>query len=260
MNEGEDQMIGVSWLSKRHLPPELDFFEFCSHTPASTQSPPKNGLSDTYVQRVASHRNVQTTITILNLLHKLTKRKSNRILAMTQWKAQAVLKRILKTKIDCISEPTLKLLKSQVPFLGKKWRTNNMMVISQIYMSIGHRLREDYLCGEGDSDPVEAQKKDLELRELVKFYNSRIFGQEAIVALNKLSSVVELELNDWIDAQQIPQIPEEAYEEHAQQEEAWIKSLVVDELDQEGGAFEIPQSWTMELLEEESLMNSFEMT
>ncbi|KAJ3336864.1 Factor arrest protein 11, partial [Kappamyces sp. JEL0680] len=269
----DDLSIGTSWLSERALPKELDFFLVCqaASEPRQDPQPPTQGVSTTSQvppsdlalpqKKYASKRNVETTAMLLRLLQKLTKQKTNRILAMVQWKAQAVLKRILKVRVDSISEPTLKLLKSQIPYLGKKWRSNNMMVISQIFMTIGHRLREEYLCGEGDTDPVEAQKKDGELRELVAFFHQRMFGEQNTLVAKHISDL-DLELNDWIETQNIPSIPHHVYDDH-DQDQAWVESLVVDELDSPGESqdlFEIPSSWNMELLEEESLMSSFEVS
>lgn len=92
---------------------------------------------------------------------------------MVQWKANAVLKRILKVPNQPLHIYALKLLKAQVPYLGKKWRGNNMHVISAIYMNLRHRLKEEYLSGDFDSDPLEASKKDEELRNMVSSFNLR---------------------------------------------------------------------------------------
>jgi len=54
----------------------------------------------------------------------ITKRKLHRILALVQWKTSAVLKRILRVNHVGIQLYALKLLKSQIPFLGKKWKSS----------------------------------------------------------------------------------------------------------------------------------------
>ena len=72
-----------------------------------------------------SVRNFETSICVLRILQKVSKHKLFRILPLVQWKSSAVLKRILKTSNPDLSLYALKLLKSQIPYLGKKWRQSN---------------------------------------------------------------------------------------------------------------------------------------
>jgi hypothetical protein len=63
---------------------------------------------------------------------------------------------VLKIHSDALHYYTLKVLKSQVPFLGKKWRNANMRIVSLVYLELEPRLSEDYLSGEFDSDAERA--------------------------------------------------------------------------------------------------------
>ena len=72
-----------------------------------------------------STRNFETTICLMRILQKVSKHKLHRILPLVQWKVSAVLKRILKTTNPDLSLYALKLLKSQIPYLGKKWRQSS---------------------------------------------------------------------------------------------------------------------------------------
>ncbi|KAJ3253529.1 Factor arrest protein 11 [Boothiomyces macroporosus] len=173
---GIDFLMGAGWLRDRPLLPELSFFEFCkSH---GKQVPPvapniadqARGSADTLKlqdQCRASERNFHTTINLLRVLQKLTKNKMHRILALVQWKASAVLKRMLKVNNPYLDLYALKVLKSQIPLLGKKWRSNNMPIISMIYQRLSHKLKEEYLSGENE-------KQDLDLRNLVANFNDRL--------------------------------------------------------------------------------------
>lgn len=178
---------------------------------------------------------------------------------------------MLKCPSDAFNKPILKLLKNQIPYLGKKWRASNISIVSKIYLSIPHRLSEEYLCGEGDTDPVAAQQIDTDLRNLVAFYNSHLPLSKAAENPETISpfsetyeSFCELSLQD-IDASIIEE--NDAFDD----DEKWIDSLVVDEMELNGEwmveqRYEVSEldkvfsnpSFNMELLEEDSLMNSFE--
>jgi hypothetical protein len=72
------------------------------------------------------------SINLLRVLQKLTKRKTNRILAMVQWKASAVLKRVSKVQNVPLQLYALKVMKSLVPYLGRKWRGSRYFWICRL--------------------------------------------------------------------------------------------------------------------------------
>ena len=86
----------------------------------------------------------------------MTRDRPHRILLLVSWKSSAVLKRALKVHSDTLQQYTLKLLKSQVPYMGRKWRNANMKIVSGIYYHLDPRLKEDYLAGEYSTDPESA--------------------------------------------------------------------------------------------------------
>ena len=89
-----------------------------------------------------SWRNFFATINFAKIMQKLSKHRSHRIRMLVQYKSsvgytsyshlglaadhtlivQAVLKRILKVQQPMLQLHVLKLIKSQVPFCGRKWR------------------------------------------------------------------------------------------------------------------------------------------
>lgn len=221
-------------------------------------------------KRAISQRNASTTIYLVSVLHKLTKNKPIRIQAMVQWKAQAVLKRMLKSQSQELVLPVLKILKSQIPYLGKKWRANNMPIISNIFMTVKHRLKEEYLCGEGDSDSLDAQLHDQELRDLVSFYNGHTFDHVAATAqntqiLNEMISSLERPVSEYDGTDDFP-------DDSTCDNSKWIDGIIVDEMtvhddsvetiveydDEVDKIFQSP-GFNMDLLEEDKLMTSFEM-
>lgn len=97
-----------------------------------------------------SWRNFFSTINFVHILQKLTKRKTHRVLLMVQYKSsvgrsrafpcersltrclasQAILKRILKVSHPTLQLFVLKVIKSQVPYCGRKWRQCELCTVS----------------------------------------------------------------------------------------------------------------------------------
>ena len=89
-----------------------------------------------------SWRNTFTVINLMRVLQKLTKRKPSRISVLIQYKAPGILKRVVKLPHGNISYYALKLLKSQLPYLGRKWQTGNMRTVSSIMYDLRSRYSE----------------------------------------------------------------------------------------------------------------------
>ncbi|KAH8105930.1 N1221-domain-containing protein [Cristinia sonorae] len=126
-----------------------------------------------------SWRNFFSTINFAKIMQKLSKHRSHRIRMLVQYKSSAVLKRILKVQHPMLQLHVLKLIKSQVPFCGRKWRQSNMQVITAIYLNCRPDLRDEWLIGPEGDDQTEAQNQEHALRHLVKFYNLRRYGATA---------------------------------------------------------------------------------
>ncbi|TCD70846.1 Factor arrest protein 11 [Steccherinum ochraceum] len=126
-----------------------------------------------------SWRNFFSTINFAKIMQKLSKHRSHRIRMLVQYKSSAVLKRILKVQHPMLQLHVLKLIKSQVPFCGRKWRQSNMQVITAIYLNCRPDLRDEWLIGPEGDDASDAQTQEHALRHLVKFYNTRRYGAAA---------------------------------------------------------------------------------
>ncbi|KAJ3218404.1 Factor arrest protein 11 [Dinochytrium kinnereticum] len=124
-----------------------------------------------------SWRNFFTAINLLRILQKITKRKTHRILALVQWKASAVLKRVLKIQHIGLQLYALKLLKSQIPYLGRKWRGSNMKVVTAIYLHLRPYVKEEYLAGEVEIDVDDALAQEQSLRNVIAFYHHQIMPE-----------------------------------------------------------------------------------
>ncbi|KAI0068880.1 hypothetical protein BV25DRAFT_1925031 [Artomyces pyxidatus] len=126
-----------------------------------------------------SWRNFFSTINFAKIMQKLSKHRSHRIRMLVQYKSTAVLKRVLKVEHPMLRLHILKLIKSQVPFSGRRWRQTNMQVITSIYLTCRPDLRDEWLTGNEVDEIQEGQASETALRQLVKFYNSKRYGPQA---------------------------------------------------------------------------------
>jgi hypothetical protein len=92
------------------------------------------------------HRTMHTTVTVLQIINKIVKNKTLRIFSLVIWKTSALFKRILLMPYykDLHSE-IYKLMKHQLPYLGRKWKMANMKVVSGVYSECKMSLMDDYL-------------------------------------------------------------------------------------------------------------------
>ncbi|KAG1815329.1 hypothetical protein EV424DRAFT_1114352 [Suillus variegatus] len=125
-----------------------------------------------------SWRNFFSTINFAKIMQKLSKSRSHRIWMLVQYKSSAVLKRVLRVSHPLLQLHVLKLIKSQVPFCGRKWRQSNMKVITSIYLNCRPDLRDEWLTGTEVDDISDAQAQEQALRHLVKYYNNKRYGPQ----------------------------------------------------------------------------------
>lgn len=107
-----------------------------------------------------SWRNFFSSINYLKILQKMTKHRSHRTYMLHQYKSavsgetknklmfKGVLKRMLKANHPMLQLQILKLIKSQMPWNGRKWRQTNMKVITSIYLNCRPELRDEWLSGQ----------------------------------------------------------------------------------------------------------------
>ncbi|KAJ3109212.1 Factor arrest protein 11 [Physocladia obscura] len=168
--------MGAVWLKERDEPEELNFFSW-TQAKIEADENAQNISTITPTVQSGSWRNFYTTINLLRILQKLTKRKTQRVMALVQWKASAVLKRIIKVPSIPLQIYALKLLKSQIPYMGKKWRSSNMKVITSIYLHLRPNLCEEFLSGDSDTDSDEAMAQEQNLRSLIACYHHRVYPE-----------------------------------------------------------------------------------
>ncbi|CCJ31137.1 unnamed protein product [Pneumocystis jirovecii] len=117
-----------------------------------------------------SWRNLFSLVNHLRILQKLMKKKTYRNLILIQKKTWIHLQKLTKITNDIVELYTLKLFKGQIPYYNKKWKQNNMKIITSIYLRCRPELQDDWVS------PVEVDvniEESLEraLRLLISFYN-----------------------------------------------------------------------------------------
>jgi hypothetical protein len=85
-----------------------------------------------------------------------------------------ILKRALSVYQEDLWRTVLEIFKEQVPYNGKKWKYNNMDIISAIYLHCKAKLRDDWLSGlDVTAEIDDSYPQEVAIRALVQFYNGR---------------------------------------------------------------------------------------
>ncbi|CAO3628582.1 unnamed protein product [Cunninghamella echinulata] len=128
-----------------------------------------------------NERNMFWVINLLRVLQKITKGKSQRINLMVQYKSSAIFRKILKISHPVMELYTLKLLKSQVAYQTKKWRSNNMKIISAIYLRCKTTLNDDWMYKPNlEEDLINGKDEEINLRLLTQLYHGEQYLPELI--------------------------------------------------------------------------------
>eukprot|EP00026_Physarum_polycephalum_P003677 Phypoly_transcript_03690.p1 GENE.Phypoly_transcript_03690~~Phypoly_transcript_03690.p1 ORF type:complete len:763 (+),score=148.68 Phypoly_transcript_03690:95-2383(+) len=144
-----------------HISSPTDPPEMCLFPP-----PPEPEIfTQTYL--AGSYRNFFSMTAVLRILQKLSKKNGVALRILHQYKAPAILKKTLDTHHHSVRLYTLKIFKSLVPYLPRKWRAMNMKIISEIYCYVRLDTRDDWLSGDPDlgaKDVMETAQIDEFLR------------------------------------------------------------------------------------------------
>lgn len=145
---------------------------------AGGSASPHESWSSSELMTDYSFRNFFSVLNFTRILQKMTKRRVHRILLLTQYKSSAIFKRLLKVPHPVLQLYILKIIKSQVPFCGRKWRQANMRAITGIYLNCRPDLRDEWLSSDVEDIVLESLPQEQALRALVKFYVRSRFGEE----------------------------------------------------------------------------------
>lgn len=173
--------------------PDLDMFNYCeSHfspdkdaphrslTPQPVQHSVKTNSSGDEIELLTDYswRNFFYVINFVRIMHQLTKRRPARIHLLVTYKSGQILKRMLRVPHPMLQLQILKVLKSQVPLCGRKWRQNNMKTITAIYLNCKPELRDEWLAAsDAEAEIEESQAAEATLRSLVRFFHQKRYSR-----------------------------------------------------------------------------------
>ncbi|KAK9458331.1 hypothetical protein V1511DRAFT_492357 [Dipodascopsis uninucleata] len=175
--------------------PELRFFNICRTLADGKPLPEKDILVMNYNRNSEnldeilqqpeitefSSRNFFVSINFLKIMQKICKNKAHRNLMIVQLKASNSLRKTLRISQYEARLYALKIIKGQVPYCGRKWRHVNMRVITAIYLYCRQELRDSWLAGvDIDADIEDSYPREVALRALIQFYNTRRYPAAAI--------------------------------------------------------------------------------
>ncbi|ABN65029.2 Factor arrest protein 11 [Scheffersomyces stipitis CBS 6054] len=118
---------------------------------------------------------------ILKIINKiLIKNVTHRIFTFNELKPSELYKMILiNYDNESLSKPILKTLKKLIPYQGRKWKSINMDLISQIYLNLKLSVKDNWLSGKDlESDFNNSYDQEIALRGLLQFYNIRKYPKQ----------------------------------------------------------------------------------
>lgn len=152
-------------------PPEVDELGY------PTTAPPARPITH------YSWRTFFTSINHLRILQKLLKAKPHRQLLMVQSKYSLTLKKHLRVPESLVRLYTLKIIKGQVPYCHRKWRSSNMRIITAIYLHVKPGLRDEWLSGlDVEQEIGEALPMEQALRAMTWWWHLRSYPSQMGVA------------------------------------------------------------------------------
>lgn len=180
--------------------PRIFHYDFINKTYINTL--PKT-VDEQYVSHIdIKNYNVNFCTILANILQTmnkiLLKNITQRIFTINDLKLSELYKMILMNyDNESLTKPILKTLKKLVPYQGRKWKSTNMDLISQIYLKLKLSLKDNWLTGKDlESDINNSYDQEIALRALLQFYNLRKYRGEMESIGYGIEDIPNLDLDD----------------------------------------------------------------
>ncbi|KAI8330000.1 hypothetical protein EDC96DRAFT_585054 [Choanephora cucurbitarum] len=140
-------------------------------------------------------------INLARITQMVVKHKVHSKMLLAQYKTITALKRLLKMNHPTLEHYVLKLIKDQLPYLGKKWKSQNMKVISSIYLKSTSKLNDEWLSMTCSDEEIEHAKVEEErIRLFTQFYHTEHYQSVSLpVSDRPLDISTECLLSDPTD-------------------------------------------------------------
>ncbi|KAI5950344.1 FAR11 [Candida jiufengensis] len=153
--------------------------EFISELPKELDS---NNVNNVYIKKF--NPNFATILSnLLNITNKiLIKNQIQRIFIINDLKPSELFKMLLINYDNVnLTKPILKILKKLVPYQGRKWKSNNMDLISLIYLNCKLNLKDNWLSGKDlENDFNISFDQEIALRGLLQFYHLKKYNNSKL--------------------------------------------------------------------------------
>ncbi|KAK6454260.1 factor arrest protein 11 [Scheffersomyces xylosifermentans] len=161
----------------------------------------ENNVNHVYITK-SNENFVFILSNLLKIINKiLVKNVTHRIFTLNELKPSELYKMILiNYDNEALTKPILKTLKKLIPYQGRKWKSINMDLISQIYLNLRLSLKDNWLSGKDlESDFNNSYDQEIALRGLLQFYNIRKYPKQMELIgykINKELDIPVFNLND----------------------------------------------------------------
>lgn len=161
-----------------------------------------NNIKNVFIEKYNSNY-VFILANLLTINNKiLIKNLTQRIFTLNGLKPSELYKMlIINYNCPSLTIPILKTLKKLVPYQGRKWKSINMDLISQIYLNLKLSLKDNWLSGKDlETDFNNSYDQEIALRALIQFYNMRKYPNQMEQIGYKLTNDIDipmLDLNDY---------------------------------------------------------------
>ncbi|GAM25906.1 hypothetical protein SAMD00019534_090810 [Acytostelium subglobosum LB1] len=122
-------------------------------------------------------RNLFSTACLLRIIQKVSKYHPSRFTVIPPSKAVNILKKYSVIEQPTIRKYSLKIIKSLLPYLTKKWRQNNMKVITDIFLHVPIHINDVWLSQQNELTPQEASEMEQAITDRIEEYHQRNYEQ-----------------------------------------------------------------------------------
>ncbi|KAF2074944.1 hypothetical protein CYY_003730 [Polysphondylium violaceum] len=120
-------------------------------------------------------RNYFSTICILRIIQKIIKHHPPRIYSLPLTKSANILKKYIQLdqlhQKPLIRYYSLKVMKSLVPYLNKKWKQNNMKAITDIYLYVPIHINDHWLTNQSQLSDHDQNIFESNIQERIEEYH-----------------------------------------------------------------------------------------
>ncbi|EFA75604.1 FAM40 family protein [Heterostelium album PN500] len=122
-------------------------------------------------------RNIFSTICVLRIIQKISKYNPSRFTVITPTKAVNILKKYSVIEQKSIKMYSLKIIKNLIPYLARKWRQNNMKVITDIFLEVPIHINDIWLSSQSELTLQQSTEMEVSISDRIEEYHQKNYEQ-----------------------------------------------------------------------------------